>query len=43
MSFIENELNINKKEIEQEIKAGYEKIGIDYSQALVDQAVMVSC
>lgn len=43
MSFIENELNINKKEIEQEIKADYEKIGIDYSQALVDQAVMVSC
>ena len=43
MSSIENELNINKKEIEQEIIAGYEKIGIDYSQALVDQAVMVSC
>lgn len=43
MSSIENELNINKKEIEQEIKADYEKIGIDYSQALVDQAVMVSC
>lgn len=43
MSFIENELNINKKEIEQEIKAGYERIGIDYSQALVDQAVLVSC
>ncbi|MBB1353053.1 hypothetical protein [Pseudoalteromonas sp. SR45-5] len=43
MSFIENELNINKKEIEQEIKADYEKQGIDYTQALVDEAVMVSC
>jgi len=43
MSFIENELNINKKEIEQEIKANYEKLDIAYSQALVDQAVMVSC
>lgn len=43
MSSIENELNINKKEIEQEIKADYEKLDIAYSQALVDEAVMVSC
>lgn len=43
MSFIENELNINKKEIEQEIKADYEKLDIAHSQALVDQAVLVSC
>ncbi|MFU2512335.1 hypothetical protein [Pseudoalteromonas sp. ASV78] len=43
MSFIGNELNINKKEIEQEIKADYEKLEIAYSQALVDEAVMVSC
>ena len=43
MSSIENELNINKKVIEQEIKADYEKLDISYSQALVDEAVMVSC